>query len=173
MSSPFENLEAHAGTVYRYALRLTGRPDAAEDLTQETLLRGWKRRHALREERAARLWLLKITHNLWSDGLRRQKLRLQTIDAEPTCRRKLPAATADDREAVALALAAMDELPPRQRQVLYLVTCEELSNAEVAEVLDIPLGAVKSNLSLARKEMRRRMKDVYEATQTKRVVTKP
>ena len=72
-----------------------------------------------------------------------------------------------------MALAAMDDLPPRQRQVMYLATCEELSNAEVAEVLDIPLGAVKSNLSLARKEMRRRMKDMYEATQTKRVTTKP
>jgi RNA polymerase sigma factor (sigma-70 family) len=57
----------------------------------------------------------------------------------------------------------MDQLPPRQRQVLYLVTCEELSHSEVAEVLEIEVAAVKSNLSLARKEMRRRLKEVYES----------
>jgi RNA polymerase sigma-70 factor, ECF subfamily len=105
---------------------------------------------------------LRVVRNLWTDQLRRQKFRLQTLEHEPPCPRPLPTTAGDDREAVALALAAMDELPPRQRQVLYLVTCEELSHAEVAEVLDIPLGAVKSNLSLARKGMRRRMKGVYD-----------
>ena len=170
MSSPFENLEMHAGTVYCYALRLTGRPDAAEDLTQETLLRGSKHRHALREERTARLWLLKITHNLWSDGLRRQKLRLER--SMWASAGKLPA----QRPTTARRSCWRWRRTNRRRgsrQVLYLVTCEELSNAEVAEVLAIPLGAVKSDLSLARKEMRRRLRDVYEATRTKRVVTKP
>ena len=63
---------------------------------------------------------------------------------------------------VARALAAMDQLPPRQRQVLHLVTCEGLSLAEVSEVLEVEPSAVKSSLSLARKEMRRRLSDVYE-----------
>jgi RNA polymerase sigma-70 factor (ECF subfamily) len=175
VSSTFEKLEAHLGTVYRYALRLTGRPDAAEDLTQETLLRAWQHRHALRDERAARLWLLRVTQNLWTDQLRRQKRRPQVLEHEPPCPRIPVAVEQDQLEAVRLALAAMDELPPRQRQVLYLVTCEELTNAEVAGVLDMPLGAVKSNLSLARKEMRRRMKTVYDAARAKRAIgqTKP
>ena len=47
-------LEEHVGTVYRYALRLTGRIDAAEDLTQETMLRAWRRREQLRDELRAR-----------------------------------------------------------------------------------------------------------------------
>jgi RNA polymerase sigma-70 factor (ECF subfamily) len=64
---------------------------------------------------------------------------------------------------VRLALAAMDALPPRQRQVIYLVTCEELSHDEVAEILQMTPAAVKANLSLARKEMRQRLKDVYHA----------
>jgi DNA-directed RNA polymerase specialized sigma24 family protein len=54
-------------------------------------------------------------------------------------------------------------MPPRQRQVLYLATCEQLSHGEVADVLGISVAAVKSNLSLARKEMRTRLKDVYES----------
>jgi RNA polymerase sigma-70 factor, ECF subfamily len=162
VTSPFESLEAYAGMVYRYAMRLAGRAEVAEDLTQETLLRAWRHRHRLRDERATRLWLLRVTHNLWMDQLRRQKFRTSTLDAEPACRRPGPAARGDVREAVVLALAAMDELPPRQRQVIHLSTCEGLSQSEVAGVLGIPLAAVKSSLSLARKEMRRRLKDVYE-----------
>ena len=68
----------------------------------------------------------------------------------------------DERENVRTALAAMDELPRRQRQVLYLVTCENMAYGEVATILEINESAVKANLSLARKEMRMRLKDVYE-----------
>jgi RNA polymerase sigma-70 factor (ECF subfamily) len=155
-------LEEHAGTVYRYTLRLAGRPDVAEDLTQETLLRAWRNRARLREPRAARLWMLRIAGNLWTDYLRRKKFRPPALEAEPPCRRPLPGRVADQQENVRRAMAAMDELPPRQRQVMYLATCEGLSHAEVAEVLEIELSAVKSNLSLARREMRRRLKDVYQ-----------
>jgi RNA polymerase sigma-70 factor (ECF subfamily) len=156
-------LEQHVETVYRYALRLAGRTDLAEDITQETLLRGWRRRSALREPRAARLWLLRIATNVWTDHLRKSKFRPQTLEAEPTCPRRLPIDACDDREHVRLALAAMGSLPPRQRQVLHLITCEQLSHSEVANILGIGLPAVKSNLSLARKEMRARLKGVYES----------
>jgi DNA-directed RNA polymerase specialized sigma24 family protein len=56
----------------------------------------------------------------------------------------------------------MDHLPQRQKQVLYLITCEGLSHSEVGEVLGIGLAAVKASLSLARKEMRRQLSDIYE-----------
>jgi RNA polymerase sigma-70 factor (ECF subfamily) len=159
---PFDTIEEHLGSVYRYALRLTGRADAAEDLTQETLLRGWRNRRQLRDERLARVWLLRIATNVWNDQQRRANFRTQTLVEEPPCPRVLPADATDERENVRLALAAMDQLPPRQRQVLYLVICEELTHAEVATILKISEAAVKSNLSLARKEMRRRLKYVYE-----------
>jgi RNA polymerase sigma factor (sigma-70 family) len=90
-------------------------------------------------------------------------MRPVTLDTELPCPRVLPAAACEERENVRLALAAMDELPPRQRQVLYLVTCENMTHTEVAAILGINEMAVKANLSLARKEMRRRLKDIYEA----------
>lgn len=157
------NLEQHVGTIYRYALRLTGRADEAEELTQETLLRGWRSRHKLRDVGVARVWLLRIATNLWTDHLRRAKFRPRVLETEPPCTRQLPDDALTESEQVRLALATMDELPPRQRQVLYLVTCEQLSHAEIANVLGIDTAAVKSNLWLARKEMRRRLKDVYES----------
>lgn len=162
VTQPFDAIEEHVGCVYRYALRLAGRADEAEDLTQETLLRGWQNRLKLRDHRAARVWLLRIATNLWTDQLRRVRLRPLTMEREPPCHRKLPALASDERENVRLALAAMDELPPRQRQVLYLVTCENMANTEVATILNISESAVKANLSLARQEMRQRLKDLYE-----------
>jgi RNA polymerase sigma-70 factor (ECF subfamily) len=156
-------LEEHIEAVFRYARRLTGRPELAEDVTQETLLRGWKQRNKLREPRAARLWLLRIATNVWKDHLRKSKVQAVSLVAEPPCPGQLPTRACDERESVRLALAAMDELPPRQRHVLYLVTCEQLSHDEVAKILGISVAAVKANLSLARKEMRFKLKDVYES----------
>jgi RNA polymerase sigma-70 factor (ECF subfamily) len=162
VTQPFDTIEEHLGSVYGYALRLTRRPDLAEDLTQETLLRGWRSREKLRDQRVTRVWLLRIATNLWTDQLRRGRFRPATLDTEPICPRPSVTMASDDRENVRLALAAMDQLAPRQRQVLYLVTCENMSHADVATVLEINESAVKANLSLARKEMRQRLKEVYE-----------
>jgi RNA polymerase sigma-70 factor (ECF subfamily) len=172
-TASFDNIEEHVGSVYRYALRLTGRCESAEDLTQETMLRGWRNRQALRDSRATRVWLLRIATNLWNDELRRAKLQTQTLAAEPPCPRPIATAVDDNRESVRLALGAMNELPARQRQVLYLATCEQMTHSEVAEVLEVSETAVKANLSLARKEMRRRMKDLYEELCGRRACQNP
>jgi RNA polymerase sigma-70 factor, ECF subfamily len=162
VTQSFDAIEEHVGSVYGYALRLTRRPDLAEDLTQETLLRGWRSWQKLRDHRAMRVWLFRIATNLWTDQLRRGRLCPKALDTEPACPRPLPATVSDERENVQMVLAAMDELPPRQRQVLYLVTCENMAHGDVATILGIGDSAVKANLSLARKEMRVRLKDVYE-----------
>src|SRR5262249_805632 len=109
-----------------------------------------------------RVWLLRIATNLWTDQLRRGRFRPTALDTEPICPRPSVTVASDDRENVRMALAAMDDLPPRQRQVLYLATCENMARSDVATVLGISESAVKANLSLARKEMRQRLKEVYE-----------
>ena len=73
---------------------------------------------------------------------------------------KSPGRQLSDEEDAQKAVAAMDRLPQRQREVLYLHACEELSLAEISEVLDITPGAVKASLSLARQPMRRWVKDL-------------
>jgi RNA polymerase sigma-70 factor (ECF subfamily) len=158
----FDSLEEHLGTVYRYALRLTGKAELAEDLAQETLLRAWRSRAKLRDSSVMRVWLLRIATNLWTDELRKGKYWPRRLDSEPQCTKPTPGIVAHERENVKRALAAMDNLPQRQRQVLYLTTCEGLSQNEVSDVLGIEVTSVKASLSLARKEMRRQLSDLYQ-----------
>jgi RNA polymerase sigma-70 factor (ECF subfamily) len=156
-----ELLAAHADAVYRYALRLTRNADAAQDLMQETLLRGWQSRLKLRVAAAARVWLLRIATNLHRDHCRAAR-PTEPFVAEPTARGAAVAAKLDHRECVERALAALDELPPRQRQVMHLITIEQLTHEAAAEVLGITVDALKSSLSLARRQLRERLRDVYD-----------
>jgi RNA polymerase sigma-70 factor (ECF subfamily) len=160
-----DRLEDWVPRVYRFALRLSDDPHAAEDLTQETFLRAWRRRGGLRDARAARVWLFRITANLWRDRLRRGRSPVARAgplegDTQPG-RTQPPERLAAGREELARALEALADLPPRQREVLYLSACEGLSPAEVAEVLGISAGAAKANLSLARKAMREQLPDLF------------
>jgi RNA polymerase sigma-70 factor (ECF subfamily) len=153
---------SHADAVYRYALRLTRNVQQAEDLTQESLLRGWKHRRKLREPAAARVWLLRIATNLQRDGLRTGRALVVSLTAEADNARGIGIEDrTEQRECVQRALAALDELPARQRQVMHLVTVEQLSLDDAAAVLEISAAAVKSSLSLARQAMRSKLKDIY------------
>jgi RNA polymerase sigma-70 factor (ECF subfamily) len=68
----------------------------------------------------------------------------------------------EQRECVQRALAALDALPPRQRQVMHLVTIEQLTHQDAAAVLEITVEALKASLSVARRAMREKLKDIYD-----------
>jgi RNA polymerase sigma-70 factor (ECF subfamily) len=154
-------LAPHADAVYRYALRLTRNASSAQDLMQETLLRGWQSRGKLRAAEAARVWLLRIATNLHRDRCRSAR-SIEPLVAEPADRETAVYGTLDQRECVERALAALDELPPRQRQVMHLITIEQLTQEQAAEVIGITVDALKSSLSQARRQMRERLKDIYD-----------
>jgi RNA polymerase sigma-70 factor (ECF subfamily) len=153
-------LEEWAPRVYRFALRLCDDPHAAEDLTQETFLRAWRHRDRLRDPRAGPVWLFRITANLWRDRLRRGRLAVGQagpLQENQPARTEAPDQVASHREELQRALDALRALPPRQREVLYLSAGEQLSTAEIAEVLGIGPDAVKASLWLARKYLRERL----------------
>lgn len=158
-------LQEYVPRVYRFALRLTHDAHAAEDLTQETFLRAWRRHGLLRHPEALRVWLFRITANLWRDHLRRGRLpaaRAGPLPADCAGATPAPVRCLEDRDDLRRALEALEALPQRQRDVLSLSACEGFSAAEVSVILGISTEAVKASLCLARKKLREELKDLYE-----------
>jgi RNA polymerase sigma-70 factor (ECF subfamily) len=140
----------------RYARTLTFDPAQADDLTQQSLERALLRWQQFDTERDMAVWLLSIAHNAHLDSLRRDS-RLSVTDPVDL-ERAQDAAGGDPGVDVGLRLdllAALRLLPAEQREPLLLVCVEQLSYAEVAEVMRIPVGTVMSRVCRARAVLRR------------------
>jgi RNA polymerase sigma-70 factor (ECF subfamily) len=161
-----ELLEAHLPHVYRFALYLLRDHHVAQDVAQETMLRGWYRRRRLRSALAARGWLLRITANLCRDHQRRARHRVsraQPIVEEPPAPNREPLDGLLQREEEQLLRRLLDALSPRDQAILYLSVYEGLTHAEIGGVVGLPPGAVKVAMHRARKSMRARLAEI-EAT---------
>ena len=136
----------------RYARALLGDRAAADDLVQDTLERAWRRLAQWRAGSDLRAWLFSIMHNLRVDQLRRPTLPTHALDDD--CDEAPTRPTQSDQLELADLEAALRQLPDEQRAVLLLVALEEMSYAEVAAALEIPLGTVMSRLSRGRERLR-------------------
>ena len=141
--------------LYAYALRLTDDPATAEDVTQNTLVTAWRTARTFRAEGRLIAWLLGIVHHTAMKAIRTRTNYLSDV-AEETIREEQPspeeqAQVKDERRWVR---QGMQSLSPEHRAVLELVFYQELSLNEVAQVLNIPVGTVKSRLSYARTHLR-------------------
>ena len=141
----------------RYARALVRDRAAADDLVQDTLERAWARCALWRAGSDLRAWLFSIMHNLRVDQLRRPSLPTHSIDEDDF---EVPTrATQNDRLEVRDLESALRQLPDEQREVLLLVALEELSYAEVADALGIPIGTVMSRLARGRERLRLLMEE--------------
>lgn len=139
-------------SLRRYALGLTGNREAADDLVQETMERAWRRLAFWRGEGELRAWLFSILHNAFVDRLRaerRSPTQPLAEDEDPPVR-----ATQEDLLQVRDLDRALARLAPEHREVVLLVAVEQMSYAEVATALSIPIGTVMSRLSRARTKLR-------------------
>jgi RNA polymerase sigma-70 factor (ECF subfamily) len=140
---------------------MAGDHHAAQDIAQETMLRAWRRRKRLRDKRAAKRWLLTIAANIWRDQLRRRKTRpvdSMPASGDPPAGEASASHVLTRREAIELVKQRMAQLPPRQREVLYLRAFEKLSIEEIAGVLSISANAAKVSLSHARRTLRQALR---------------
>lgn len=141
--------------LYAYALRLTDDPATAEDVTQTTLVTAWRTARTFRAEGRLIAWLLGIVHHTAMKSLRNSTHYLSEM-AEETIREDQPspeeqAQVKDERRWVRQGIQS---LSPEHRAVLELVFYQELSLNEAAQVLNVPVGTVKSRLSYARTHLR-------------------
>jgi RNA polymerase sigma-70 factor (ECF subfamily) len=151
---------AHFGLVYRTALRLTRNTSDAEDLTQETYVRALRAAGRFQLGTNLKAWLLTILRNADRNRRRDAARALVVVDNRAVAEadvRDLPEKTP---EALLLRAVidrdlqeALESLPRYLQEIVWLRDVEELSYAELAERLDIPLGTVMSRLSKARERL--------------------
>ena len=164
-----ELVRLHTRRVYGFCYRFTGRDSEAQDLTQEVFLRVFRALGSFRStEGSFATWLARLTRNLLIDHYRRTRNERVTDSIEE----QLPGAgesqniqapgrsiRADSavagREASELLQAALGKLSPELRETIVLRDLQELEYREIAEVLAIPEGTVKSRLNRGRAELAR------------------
>lgn len=153
----FARLFTHfAPRVKSYLIRLGARPEAAEELAQDTLLTVWRRAGAFDPGRAAAsTWIFTIARNLRID-LARREARANVPD-DPSNAPPAPeapdAAMSASQEEVRIGLA-LSALPPEQAQVIALAFYGDKPHSQIAAELGLPLGTVKSRLRLAMGRLR-------------------
>lgn len=159
-------IEALRPVLYRIAYAWSHDPVLADDLVQETLAKAWVRRAQLRDETALKAWMVAIMNHCWLDHLRGRRDFDDVDDWEDRLESGAdsPEACCNREEIIACVRAAVAKLPMGQRQVLTLVDLEEFSYAEVAGILDIPVGTVMSRLSRARTSLRNMLDQAAKQT---------
>jgi RNA polymerase sigma-70 factor (ECF subfamily) len=172
-----EDLEPYRRQLTGYCYRMLGSAFEAEDAVQEAMVRAWQRRESLEGREALKSWLYRIATNVCLDMLRGRQRRAEPMDLGGSDRADAftgttlpenvwvtpipdarvlpdagdPAEIAAQRDSVRLAfVAALQELPPRQRAVLILCEVLRWQAAEVAQLLDTSVASVNSALQRAR-----------------------
>jgi RNA polymerase sigma-70 factor (ECF subfamily) len=156
-------IERYQHRLYRYLLRLVSQPSTAEDLFQQTWLRVMERIQNYDPRRSFEGWLFAVAHNLAIDYLRRRLP--ESLDEPLGPERTLSDVTRSDdpdaleqflsKERADRLLAAVAELPPTFREVITLRFEEEMKIEEMAGVLGLPTGTIKTRLHRALKALRR------------------
>src|SRR5512136_2717879 len=158
----FESLyEIHKTAVYRTALAITGDRLTAEEILQEAFLRVFKHINSAREGVSLSPWLYRIAVNLAYDWVGQHRRRQVTLD-DIIEQLIMPSATQPDQtvekqELLGLIHEAIDKLEFRQRVTLVLFYLQDFSLTEIAEIMDCPVGTVKSRLHYARQNLRREL----------------
>ncbi len=153
-----ELFKRHSRAVYAYCARRTGNLQLAEDLTSVVFLEAFRRRRKLQLSSTSALpWLLGVANNVTRNAdrsLRRYRTALDRVPALPDGASSEDAAIEHiaAQEALARALEALRPLTQAERDVVLLVLWSELSYADAAASLGIPIGTVRSRMASARKK---------------------
>ena len=153
--------------IYRLCLRMTGNPEDAADLTQESFLKAWRALDTFRFGSSFSTWLFRLASNTCLDHLRVQKRRptlsltLQDEDGEETTLDLPDTAPTPEEAVVALEererlTRALEQLDPQQRQILTLRVVNDLTYTEIADILEVKEGTVKSRIARARDALRKK-----------------
>jgi RNA polymerase sigma-70 factor, ECF subfamily len=153
--------EQFSAPIFNYVLRMVGDADRAADITQDTFIKAYRHLDTVTDAASTRSWLYRIATNTAIDEMRRRRWTTR-MDDDPAHAER--ADRAPGPEAVVMA-GMLDEriqrallaLRPNHRQCLVLSDLEDMSPQQIAEVMGISYGAVRTLLCRARGEMRRHL----------------
>lgn len=158
----------YRGRLYNFVFRFVGDRETAEDIVQETFLRAFRKRREYRAIANFSTWLFTIAGNLAKSELRRRKRwRLFSLhrDDESDTGIELPDETLRPDRVAESSLAddqiqdAIASLPDNYRQVILLRDVEGMAYQEIAEIVDCPVGTVKSRVNRARIKLQQKLKN--------------
>jgi len=149
-----DNLKLQIPRLRRYACALLQDVSSADDLVQDCLERAWDKRDSWVEGSNLRAWLFTIMHNLFINGVRRNKLQQSYLDQTSNS-----STTVNTEQNYLLhdLESCLATLKPEFREVILLAGLECLSYKEISEVTGVPIGTVMSRLSRGREELRQLM----------------
>lgn len=161
-----ELVTAYEKQVYNLCLRMCGNPEDARDLSQEAFVKAWRGLQFYQFEAAFSTWIYRLTSNVCIDFLRRKKREPQTMpplqnengeDVEPEVADSHPDPEEQllHRERQSQIVWAMGQLEPEFRQVLTLRVIQELSYEQIAEIMELKAGTVKSRIARARWKLKK------------------
>lgn len=150
--------------IYNVAYRFSHNAADAEELTQDIFLKLYAKLHMYRGDVPLMAWALRLSRNVCIDHYRSHRLRLQARSVSEQQLMRLPSAddpheTSWHRQRRELVHRCLADMPEDQATVIMLRDLQGLSYDEVAHVLDVPSGTVKSRLNRARKELMERMRE--------------
>src|SRR5919206_2596971 len=150
-------LEVEIPRLRRYARALTRDVSRADDLVQSCLTRAVAKQHLWQPGTDLRAWLFTLLHNQHVNLVRRSIREGVSVDIEELAPVLTTKAGQNPRLQLRDLHRAMGALPDEQRQVVLLVALEGMSYEQVADVLGVPVGTVRSRLSRGREALRRHM----------------
>src|SRR6266536_1360539 len=157
----------HLDALYRVARRLTGNPADADDLVQETILKAYRAWDQYEQGTNAKGWLLTILRHAFINEYRRRTRHPETVNLDAIepfsvfeeLQDDDPQGTFFDRIVDDEVLRAIDLLPEQFRETVVLSDVEGMSYEEIARILEVPVGTVKSRLFRARRLLQQKLYD--------------
>ncbi|HEY2397393.1 MAG TPA: sigma-70 family RNA polymerase sigma factor [Solirubrobacteraceae bacterium] len=156
-------LERHADAAFSLAYRMCGKRSLAEDVTQDSFLAIWRSGARYDQSRASvRTWTLSIVHNRAVDVLRSAGVHERRRASDEGIEQTLEAPERTDAQAIGNAASedvrgALGKLPDEQRRVIELAYFGGFTHAEIASMLETPIGTVKGRMRLGLMKLRRQL----------------